>query len=252
MAKITPQKITRWSAWIVKAKELKDKYENVKGLLFNNLIESQPQMFGRYDYKRSLVLLYLLYKVVNSQELLYHRFVNGSKMFLSETNNEKNKEIVALLKSVQEQGEELWEIVKKEKKSLTSVSEYFKGIDEKLAKTIISSGKFSEQEVINNQKEIGNISKGGIKEIKLVHQLAIKERRKEVKLLKKMEKIGRLKIIVMKVMRDRRLVFGASAVYVAGYLGFIFCGLDYATFNEVTNLARRYIAISSDNIGLAF
>ena len=67
-----------------------------------------------------------------------------------------------------------------------------------------------------------------------------------------MEKIGRLKIIVMKVMRDRRLVFGASAVYVAGYLGFIFCGLDYATFNEVTNLARRYIAISSDNIGLAF
>jgi hypothetical protein len=252
MTKITPQEISRWSAWIIKAKKLKNKYENLKNNIFSDLIKIKPSFFGQYDYKRSLILLFLLLRVTNTQEMLYIRFVNGSKIFLSGIGNKGNKTNFSLLESVHLEGELLLKEIKKERKSLVAISEYFEGIDKSISKGIISSGSLNEQMIKQAQERIANIPKKEIKRIKLAHQLAIKGIHKEEKIQQQNKGLDELKMMVMGVIENKKFVMGANIVYVAGYLGFWTGILDYQIFNEVTNLARRSIAVGSNNPGLAF
>jgi hypothetical protein len=252
MNEITSSEMSKWSAWIIKSKELKEKYESLKNNIFSDLIKIKPSFFGQYNYKESLILLFLLLRVTNTQEILYTRFVNGSKIFLSGIDNKGNKKNFSLLENVHLQGELLLKEIKKEKESLIAISEYFEGIDKSISKSIISSGSLNEQMIKQAQESITDVPKKDIKKIKLAHQLAIKEIHKEEKIQQKNKGLDELKMMVMSVIENKKFIMGANIVYVAGYLGFWTGVLDYQIFNEITNLARRSIAMGSNNPGIAF
>ena len=256
MEKITSRKISNWSAWIIKAKGLKDKYDHLKNTLLHELKRNRPSFFGEYDYKRSLILLLLLSKVVRSQELLYHRFINGSKIFLSCIEDEKNKEYLDLIKSVHQEEGSLWGEMKKEADCLTHVSELIKKIDEKSLISLLISGKIDEQKIYQIQKNIEDLPKSEFKKIRSAHVSILRQSHKEQKIKAVLNaKIDRIKSINFKLfllLKNEKIIGGASLVYIGGYICFFAGLLEYQVFNEVTNLARRTVALGTDSTSLAF
>ena len=65
-----------WIDWSQKAGKIKHKYDNNKRLIFNELKNLKPKLLRTYKPKDALVLLFLAYKLIRSQELLYKRYVN--------------------------------------------------------------------------------------------------------------------------------------------------------------------------------
>ena len=256
MEKITPKKISNWSAWIIKAKGLKDKYEHLKCELLDELKRNKPPLFSKYNHKQSLILLLLLSKVVKSQEILYRRFINGSKIFLSNIKDEENKEYLDLLESVYQEGKLFLKNIEKEKKYLNDISDFLKMINEKQLITILNSGKLNEKKIEEIRKKIEFISKYEIKKIKMIHKNILKQNHKEKKVSINLNlKIENMKIANHKLfllMKNDKITKGAGLVYIGGYICFFAGILDYQAFNEITNLARRTIALGTDSASLVF
>jgi hypothetical protein len=104
----------RWEQWIKKAAGLKEKYSNKKMELIKNLNMLKPKLFRYYNYQESKAKLAELKRIIDLQELLYMRFINGSQVFLDSVDKE-NKHF---LEKFFHEGKRLIAMVQLEKKNL--------------------------------------------------------------------------------------------------------------------------------------
>ncbi len=251
--------------WVEKANSVKQKYDSNRQIIISGLISFQPRWYKNYNGKRALVLLYLLYKIVQQQQKLAVRFVEGSSSFLSNAYNTMGTAAYESLFPMKQEGEKLSSLVTQELAILENLSSDFSYLNEHVSLKSIEGNIFSS--VLNTsglnailvQVQDLSFSLPDVDKIKTAHtlflsvyytELAQKEqvshRLQKVKsdvlpILQAIEMGVTLQYVtIIKNGTVRKWSLGLLGVAIVAY----FSGaIDYTAFNELRRIAKRGLAM---------
>jgi len=233
----------RWTTWLKKARELKEKYEQNKKLIIKELIKLSPKWFGEYKSKEVLVLLYLLYKIIESQKLLYIRFMNGSELFLSSIGDESYKKG---FEEINEKGRELLALIETEERTLSILYKEFKHIAGKIKLKSIEEGIFFTK---INESQLRKVSEKLLEFIPEFEEKVIKKVHKDniIKNNKETYQLHKIRSMVKNIYAQSEILFReplktkqvGTVIYLSVYIAFFFELIDYPVFSSVTTMARE-------------
>ncbi len=168
-----------WRAWIDKSKKIQEKYEHNKKLIVVALESHKSRMFQEYQDKEVLILLFFLKKIIDVQESLANRLINGTKLFLGNIHNRNSPYQLAFLeewtREIHNDGLKIRDVFEKEQSTLSHLSEEFSHIEGKVSLKDIEEGvfytKITEHQLKKiTEKIIEHLPQSKTKVIKSVHK----------------------------------------------------------------------------------